>query len=400
MATYNYKAMDITGKVLRGRMTAANPIDLEERLKGIGLDLISERELKGQVVGFFGKISNKDKIMFCIHLQQLDKAGVPILDALADVRDSSESPKLKDKVADIYEEVKGGSLLSEALAKHPSDFDSIFVGLVAAGEKTGNLHESFGNLADHLKWGGEIRRKVRKAMIYPIFTIVILFGAIGVLMVKVVPQLEQFLQAQGHEMPGHTKALIATSNFFVDYWFIVFITPFAIVFVIKVLKRKSKKFLYLWDTFVLKFPLLGPTRRKIDLAKFTRFFSILYNSGIDILDCLRVGQQVVRSTVIIESIQTVRRIVSEGNSLTVALRVTGQFPSLVVRMFKVGEDSGNMKDALDNVNFFYDKEVNDAVDGIVGSIKPLLTIIAGGLLSWLALAVFGPVYDTISKANF
>jgi type IV pilus assembly protein PilC len=400
MPTFNYKAVDITGKMVRGRMTAANDIDLEERLKGIGLDILNSRELKGKVYNILNAISSKDKIMLCVHLQQLDKAGVPILDALADVRDSTESPRLKDLIADIYESVKAGAMLSEALAKHPETFDSVFIGLVAAGEKTGNLHESFGNLAHHLKWGGEIKRKIKKAMYMPIFTVIVLCGSIGVLMVKVVPQLTQFLKSQGQEMPVHTRALIATSDFMENYWLVVLLIPIFLVFLIKTLKRTTPGFAYGWDKTMLYMPVIGKPLRKIDLARFTHFFSILYNSGIDILDCLKVGQQVVKNRVLLDSVVKVRKIVSEGNSLTGALRSTNQFPSLVVRMFKVGEDTGNMKEALENINFFYDKEVDDAVDGIVGSIKPALTIVAGTVLAWMAAAVFGPIYDTIGKASF
>ena len=230
MPTFSYKAVDITGKAVRGRMTAANDIDLEERLKGMGVDVISSRELKGKVYSILNSISNKDKIMFCVHLEQLDKAGVPILEGLADVRDSTESARLKDLVADIYESVKAGAMLSEALAKHPDTFDSVFIGLVAAGEKTGNLHESFGNLAYHLKWGGEIKRKIKKAMYMPMFTVLVLCGSIGVLMVKVVPQITQFIASQGNELPIHTRALIATSDFMANYWMVVLLAPVFLVF--------------------------------------------------------------------------------------------------------------------------------------------------------------------------
>ena len=167
MAIYAYRAMNELGKTVRGKITAANDMDLEARLKAIGLDLLAGRELReSKTLNLFG-VKLKDKIMFCVHMEQLDKAGVPILEGLADVRDSTDSTKLKDIIGDVYDSVRSGNLLSEALAKHPKTFDSVFVGLIAAGEKTGNLNESFANLAYHLKWTSEIRRKVRKAMMMP-----------------------------------------------------------------------------------------------------------------------------------------------------------------------------------------------------------------------------------------
>lgn len=400
MPLYTYRAMNEIGKHVRGKLTAANDIDLESRLKDLKMDLLNAREIKeSKALNFFG-IKLKDKIMFCVHMQQLDKAGVPILEALADVRDSTDSIKMKNVLADIFESVKSGFLLSEALAKHPKTFDSVFCGLIAAGEKTGNLHQSFENLAQHLKWSSDIRRRVRRAMAMPIFTLFIMMGAIAVLMVVLVPQLTQFLKSNGYALPWQTRALLATSDFFGDWWFIIMPSPVLIFMGIKSLKRISHQFAYHWDKFMLKLPIVGGPFRKIDMARFAHFFSLLYTSGIDILDCLKVSQAVVKNKVLLDSISTVRRIVGEGNSLTGALRMSNQFPGLVVRMFKVGEDSGNMKEALEHVNFFYDREVNDSVDTIIGTIKPALTILLGILLIWIVIAMFGPLYDSFSKIKY
>ena len=397
MSIYAYRAMNESGKSVKGKITAANDMDLESRLKAIGLDLLAGREVReSKTFNFFG-VKLKDKIMFCVHMEQLDRAGVPILEALADVRDSTDSEKMKSVLGDVFESIKSGCLLSEALAKQSKTFDSVFTGLVAAGEKTGKLDESFANLAHHLKWTSEIRRKVRKAMMMPIFTLLVMMASIAVLMIVLVPQLTEFMLNNGFALPWHTRALIATSNFFADYWYAIFSTPFLIYCLVKILKRSFYGFAFNWDKVMLKLPIIGSPLRKIDMARFTHFFSILYTSGIDILECLKVGQQVVKNKVLLDSVVTVRRIVGEGNSLTGALRMSNQFPNLVIRMFKVGEDSGNMKEALEHVNFFLDREVNDAVDNIVGSIKPALTIVAGLLLSWIIVAMFGPLYDSFSK---
>ena len=397
MAIYAYRAMNETGKAVRGKITAANDMDLESRLKAISLDLLSGRQVReSKNFNLFG-VKLKDKIMFCVHMEQLDRAGVPILEALADVRDSTDSDKLKNVIGDVYESVKSGLLLSEALAKQPKTFDSVFTGLIAAGEKTGKLDESFANLSHHLKWTSDIRRKVKKAVMMPLFTLFIMMAAIAILMMVLVPQLTEFMLNNGFDLPWHTKALIATSHFFARFWYLIFSMPVAIFVIIRILKRTFYGFAFNWDKVMLKLPILGAPFRKIDMARFTHFFSILYTSGIDILECLKVSQQVVKNKVLLDSVAGVRRIVAEGTSLTGALRSSGQFPNLVIRMFKVGEDSGNMKEALEHVNFFLDREVNDAVDSIVGSIKPALTIVAGVLLSWIIVAMFGPLYDSFSK---
>ena len=397
MTIYTYRAMNEMGKTVRGKVTAANDLDLESRLKGIGLDLLNSKMIKeSRSVGLFG-VKIKDKIMFCVHMEQLDRAGVPILEALADVRDSTDSPKLKNILSDVFESVKTGNMLLTSLAKHPKTFDSVFTGLISAGEKTGNVHESFSNLAGHLKWSSDIRRKIKKAMMMPMFTIFMMMGAVATLMVVLVPQLTQFLESNGYELPWHTRALLATSHFFQAWWWLVMPSPVVFIFFVKTMKRVSPKFAFNWDKLMLHLPILGSPMRKIDMARFVHFFSILYNSGIDILECLKVGQQVVKNRVLLDSVQTVRRVVAEGNSLTGSLRITNNFPNLVIRMFKVGEDSGNMKEALDHVNFFYDREVNDSVDAIVGTIKPALTVFAGVLLAWIIIAMFGPLYESFSK---
>lgn len=400
MPIYTYKAVDEQGKSLRGRITAAHELDLEAKLKEIGLDLISASQLREGFSIALGGVKDKDKIMLCVHLEQLDRAGVPILESLADVRDTTDSPGLKNMLGDVYESVRSGLMLSEALSKYPKTFDSVFVGLVASGEKTGNLYEAFANLAFHIKWAAETRRKVVKAITYPIFTLVIMSISVGILMVKVVPQLRTFLESQGRELPGYTLALLATSDFVANNWLLCIIFPIAFVIGVKALKRASYGFAYWCDSVMLKVPFIGSVVKKIDMGRFTHFFGVLYNSGIDILESLRVGQSVVKNRVLSEAISMVRKIVSDGNSLTGALRSTEQFPSLVVRMFKVGEDSGNMKQALENVNFFYDREVNDSVDTMVATIKPAMTIVLAFILVWIAASMFGPLYSMIGEMEY
>ncbi len=400
MYSFNYTALNDKGRRIRGEIMADNELDLETRLKEVGLDLVNFREVKEKKASFLSKVKLKDLVVFCLHMEQLDRAGVPIHDALADARDASENPKLKDVLTSVLEAVRTGTLFSESLAQHPLVFDNVFVGLVAAGEKTGNLSESFQNLSDHLKWTNDLRRKIRKAMTYPIVLFVVLSGVISLLMLYVVPQLIKFITAQGFDIPMHTRALIATSEFFQDYWYIVLgIFPLAFM-MIKIGYRVSENFAYSFDKFILRIPAIGKTTHKIDLARFIHFFSIMFNSGIDILDSLLAGRDVVRNRVLKESIEMVHRSVTEGNHLTDSIRLSSQFPNLVIRMFKVGEDSGNLSDSLENINFFYHREVNDAVDGMVALIQPAMTVVMGSILFWVIASVFGPLYDSFSKMDF
>lgn len=399
MPSYNYTAINESGRKLRGEVTAANEIDLEERLKELGLDLVNYKELSPRKRSTGGRVKIQDLIVFCLHFEQLDRAGVPVLDSIADVRDAAENPRLRDIMTGVYESVKTGKMFSEALANYPTVFDDVFVGLISTGEKTGDLSESFTHLADHMKWTHDIQRKVKKAIRYPIGLLILLGIVISVLMIFVVPKLIDFIVSQGFDIPLHTRALIATSNFFSQYWYVVVIVPVVLFFGIRLAYRMSENFAYHFDALLLRMPAIGPTVRKIDMARFTHFFGVMFNSGVDILQSLDEATKVVNNRILKESIITARRSVAGGHSLTDSLRMSSQFPTLVVRMFKVGEDSGNMNAALENINFFYNREVNDSVDKMVGMIQPTLTIVMGMLIFWVISAIFGPLYDSFSKMN-
>ncbi len=399
MAQFTYSALNERGRTVRGSMVAENEVDLETRLKEVGLDLVNYREQKRNS-SKKARIKSKDMIILCLHLEQLSRAGIPIHEAIADVRDSTESAKMRDIMSDVLEKIKTGSSLSQALANYPRVFNEIFIGLVGAGEKNGKLTDSFVNMSNHLKWTNDLRRKVKKAISYPIVLLVVMSGVIAILMTAVVPKLLKFITEQGFKIPAHTKALIYTSEAFQSSWHLIFGIPIGIFMICMALYRANENFAYKVDSMLLKLPAIGPTLRKIDLARFTHFFSVMFSSGINIPEALTAARNVVKNRVIKESVETVHRSIVEGNNLTASLRISNQFPTLVIRMFKVGEDSGNMGDAMSNIKFFYDREVNDSVDALVGMIQPVMTLVMGALIFWVIAAVFGPLYQSFSQMKF
>lgn len=399
MPSYRYSAMNDLGRTITGVVMAENEVDLEERLKQIGLEIIGFKELRNKKGGAAGRIKIQDMIVMCLHLEQLGRAGVPLLDAIADVRDSTESMRLRNVMTGVYEYIKSGQILSQALSHYPTVFNNVFIGLIGASEKTGNFSEAFLHIADHLKWTADLRRKVKKAVRYPIALLLIMSGVISALMIFVVPKLIDFIMAQGFDIPIHTRALIAVSNAFVDYWYLILGAPVIMVFLLMLAYRLSESFAYKVDGFILRLPVFGSVSRKLNMARFTHFFAVLFNSGIDILEALQSAKNVVGNRVLQQSIDIMTRSVSEGTSLTASMRISNQFPNLVVRMFKIGEESGNMTEALENINFFYDREVNDAVESVVGMIQPALTVVMGILIFWVIAAVFGPLYQSFSKMN-
>lgn len=386
---------------MRGAIAAANESDLFNRLNEMGLALVSCKQMSGKsskLAALMAKrIKTRDLVQLFLHLEQLQKAGVPLLDALSDVRDTTESARLRDVMSDIYNEVIEGSSLSNAIAKHPGVFESIFVSLIGAGEETGNLTNSFQQLIKHLKWTDAMNSKVKKATRYPKILLVVVFAVIWLMMGYVVPEVVGFLKNIDMELPGVTRALIATSEFFGNYFLYIVGALVGLFVFLKAGRILSEGFRYRTDYVALRMPVMGILIRKISLSRFCTTFAVLFTSGLEILKCLDAAQRTSGNMVITEALELVRQQVQEGSPLSVAMNASGEFPSLVVRMMKVGEESGNLSGVLEQISEFYDKDVNDAVDAMIAMIEPALTVILGGMMLWIAAAVFGPVYDSFSK---
>ena len=399
MALFRYKAINDRGHKVAGQLTANNEADLFQRLRAMNLELVSAAEESGKKRRslFAAKIKTRDLIQVCLHLQQLLGAGVGMMESLADVRDSVEQRSLRDLIAEILQDVAEGKSLSEAFGRHPAEFGTVFQSLIAAGEESGNLPESFAQLIKHLKWTDEVSAKVKKATRYPMFMVVVMLGLFFFMMIWVVPQVVGFLGGNGQELPLMTTSLIATSNFVQDFWWAMIGLPVGTLIGAKVMARSSDDVAYRADYLALRLPLIGNLLRKITLSRFAHFFATMFRSGVPILTCLATAQKVVANRCLARSLANVLIAVQDGNSLSSGLKDTGEFPSLVIRMVKIGEDSGNLGDTLANVTEFYDRDVNDNVDAMVAMIEPCLTIFSGAMMAWIIAAVLGPIYDSLSK---
>jgi type IV pilus assembly protein PilC len=401
MPKFNYKAVNAKGRPVRGVIQAANESDLFNRLNDTGLSLVSCKELSEKSSKWqhltAKRVKLRDLVQLFMHLEQLQKAGVPLLDALSDVRDTTESTRLRDVMSDVYNEVSEGSSLSVALSKHPTIFESIVISLIAAGEETGNLTHSFEQLIKHVKWTDAMNTKVKKATRYPKVLIVVMIGVVAIMMMKVVPEVTSFLKEIGQALPPITLALMATSDFFVDYFMHIIGFLIFLYSSIRILRGVSEEFKYRTDYIALRLPVMGSLIRKISLSRFCSTFAVLFTSGLEILKCLDAAQQTAGNVVIRQALESVRQQVQEGSPLSVAVNSSGEFPSMVVRMLRIGEESGNLSHVLEQVSEFYDKDVNEAVDAMIAMIEPALTVILGGLMLWIAAAVFGPIYDSFGK---
>jgi len=399
MALFSYTGINDKGRKIKGQLSANNEVDLYQRLKGLNVELVGAKVDSGRrgVQLFRANIKNRDLIQACLHIQQLQAAGVGLLETLADVRDATEQRRLRDMISEIHQDVSEGASLSEAFGKHPKVFGTVFESLVSAGEASGNLVESFTQLIKHLKWVDAVNAKVKKAVRYPAVMLVVMLGLFLFMMTSVVPQVTSFLQSNGQALPFITLSLIATSNFVQSFWWVFIALPVTIFVLANTLSRMSSDFAYRIDFLKLRLPMFGPVLRKISLSRFAHFFATMFQSGVPILSCLETAQKVVGNLVLARSLGSVRTTVQDGSPLSSGLRDTGEFPNLVLRMVKIGEDSGNLGETLENVTEFYDHDVTETVDSMVGMIEPALTMFAGLMMAWIVAGVLGPIYSGIAK---
>jgi type IV pilus assembly protein PilC len=402
MPAFKYKAIDRTGRPARGALEAMNEVDLELRLRRMGLDLITFSEIRKSAGGFRvgSRITRRDLIAFCFDMEQMTRSGIPLLDGLRDLRDSVESPRFREVLTTLIENMEGGSVLSQTMAQHPQVFDKVFVSLIQAGEQAGRLTEVFASLATTLRWQDELAAQAKQLMMYPAVVLVVVVGVMLFMLMYLVPQVVQLLKTMGLVLPPQTRALIFVSEVVVDYWPLVFAAPIVLAVAAVFLLRLSPQAQYWWDYAKLHLPVLGPVLQKIILARFTNFFALMYRSGISVMDAIKTSEDIVANRVIADGLMRAGQQINSGMSLTESFRNLGIFPPLVIRMMRVGEATGALDDSLLNVTYFYNRDVKDAVDKGLAMIGPALTVVLGGMLMMIMWAVLGPVYDILGNLKF
>ncbi len=395
MPSFQYKAIDQAGRSSTGRMDAVNDADLEVRLKRMGLDLVSFRQRQAGTAA--GAVDRKDVINFCFDMEQLTRAGIPLVDGLRDLRDTLPSPRFRAIVASMVEDIEGGKLLSEAMGAFPAVFDSVFISLVKAGEQTGQLDEVFENLTATLKWQDELASTIKKLLIYPAMVLVVVFGVLLFLLIYLVPQVVGVLKPMRVELPWQTRALIAVSGFVMSYWWVVLGVPLLAGGVAATVVKANPRAAFKFDGMKLKFPVVGSILQKIILSRFANSFALMYRSGVTVLDAIRITEGIVGNRVIADGLSRAWQQINAGEPVSQSFEKLNLFPPLVIRMLRMGESTGAIDTALLNISYFYNRDVKDAVDKALKMIEPTLTMVLGGLLALIMFAVLSPVYDMIGK---
>jgi type IV pilus assembly protein PilC len=304
---------------------------------------------------------------------------------------------LAEVIAAMLESIEGGKTLSEAMKDFPAVFDKVFSGLIRAGEQSGEISEVFFQLGESLKWQDEMAAQTKKLLMYPAVVGTVVFGVVFFLMIYLVPQLLQFVKTMGQELPAHTQALIVVSNIFVNYWYLILAFPIVVVIFMCIGIRISPAFHLKVDELKLKLPVIGPILKKIILTRVASFFSIMYSSGITIIDCIRTGEEISGNKAVEAAMRQVGQHIADGVTLSDSFAATKLFPPLVLRMIRVGENTGALEESLKNIGYFYTRDVRESIERLQAMIEPGMTIILGAIVAWVMFSVLGPIYDLITK---
>jgi type IV pilus assembly protein PilC len=400
MTIYRYRAVTDLGVVRTGQTDALNLPDLEARLTQSQLELIEAHIRPASMsIGWGGGPTSKDLITLCLHLAQVTRAGISLLDGLVDLVDDAEHPRFRVTLGALVSAIQSGTGLADALAAYPKIFDQTFIALVRAGEHSGNISETFQKLADSLKWRDELRSSFKKLLIYPAFGMTVIVGVFLFLMIYLVPQLSGFIRTMsGGQLPLQTAILLGISSFLVSHWWILVALPaVAGTALVLAMRFASEALRTKFDGLKLRLPLIGTTLQKISLARFSSTLGMLYASSIPVLAALELSAGAAGNRTISRAVIESQAKIAEGMTIADSFESAGLFPRLVIRMLRIGESTGELDKSLANVSYFYDREIADSIKNVQALIEPVLTVFMGSILGWLILSMLGPLYDTISK---
>jgi type IV pilus assembly protein PilC len=396
MPYFRYRGADANGRIVKGTIEALHEADLEAQLRHLGLLLTRATPIK-ETRRNIKTLPPREVINFLFQLEMQIRGGVPIRSALADMCDDTESPASRNLAAGLADKIDTGATLAEAINGYPGVFSEVVRSLIRAGEVSGQLPEVLREVVRSLKWQDEMTAETKKLMIYPSFIMVVVGGVVFFLMTYLVPKLVGFLTNMGQEVPLQTRALIGLSDLFVHYWWAILSIPIAASLGLAALARANPKARFCVHQAMLELPFVGDILKKTILARFADTLALMYRTGIPILEGLVYCQQVSGNLVIQQAIGRARERIANGESISTSFATESLFPSMVIRMLKVGESTGALDTALNNINYFYARDIEESMGKVQAMIEPAITIIMGLILGWIMLAVLSPIYDTLTK---
>lgn len=396
MTRWRYHAMAADGHRTRGELEAADLAELERLLGSHAQVLINARPRRTNTL-LAARISRRELIPFCFHLEQLLGAGVPPFESLAALRDASTDPRLQRTVGALLADVERGLPLSAAAARRPEAFSTVAVSLLHAGEQAGRLPEAIRDIGEALAQEEELASHARRIAIYPSIVAVLLLLAVVVALTQVVPELESLLRSTGQTLPLQTRILVGLSQVVREWgWAMLLALSTAIALGTHALAR-SAALRTRAHALQLRLPLIGDLLRKLALARFAALFATLYGAGINVIDALRASAGATANLALRAGLEHAIASIEQGQPISAAFEAASVFPPLVTRMLRLGEHTGALDEALGKVASLYRRDVAEGIARLQAAAEPALTVAMGGLLLWIASAVLGPIYDLITR---
>ena len=386
---FEWEGKDKNGKVVRGELRSGGEaaVSASLRRQGILVTKVKKRKMTG------GKsVKQKDIAVFTRQLATMMKAGVPLLQAFDIVARGSTNPKLTRLLNDIRTDVETGTSLSTAFRKHPLHFDSLYCNLVEAGESGGILEQLLDRLAIYQEKTMALKQKIKSALMYPIAVLVVAFIVLTVIMIFVVPAFEDVFKSFGADLPAPTQLVIAMSKFFVKYWWLIFgLLGGGGYFFFESWKR-SEKMQKTMDRLLLRIPVFGVLINKSVIARWTRTLSTMFAAGVPLVEALDSVGGASGNAVYVEATEQIQKDVSTGSALTTSMQATGVFPTMVLQMTAIGEESGSLDHMLGKAAEFYEDEVDEMVKGLSSLMEPFIIVILGVLIGGIVVAMYLPIF--------
>lgn len=405
MATFKYQGRNSKGEAVDGQLVVASQSAAASELARQGITpirIVEQAEKAGQELSlnfeiFPKKVTLDELIIFCRQMNALARAGIPIIRAMKGLAESTRSQKLKETLMDVANRLESGTNLASSMQAHPKVFSELFISMIHVGENTGQLEEAFHQLSENLELERDTRKRVKQATRYPTMVLSAIFIALFIVNLFVIPKFASVFKKFGADLPLPTQILVATSNFCLEYWWLIIGLVIAAFFGFRHWVQTEKGH-YEWDRRKLNFPIVGILFEQITLSRFTRNFAMMLKAGMPITHALAIAAEAAGNRYIASRIVEMKNSIERGDSLLRSARNTEVFTPLVLQMISVGEETGSIDTLLDQVADFYDEEADYSLKRLAESIEPILIVVMGGIVLVLALGVFLPIWDLGSAA--
>ena len=386
---FEWEGKDKNGKVVRGELRSGGEamVNASLRRQGILVTRVRKRRTRGG-----SAIKQKDIAVFTRQLSTMMRAGVPLIQSFDIVARGSTNPRMTKLLVDIREDVETGTSLSAAFRKHPLYFDALYCNLVEAGEAAGILETLLDRLATYQEKTMAIKNKIKSALVYPVAVLVVAFVVLTVIMIFVIPAFEDVFKSFGADLPAPTLVVIAMSKFFVSYWWAIFgIIGGSVYFFMQSWKR-SLRMQKMMDRLLLRVPVFGDLVNKSSVARWTRTLSTMFAAGVPLVEALDSVGGAAGNAVFAEATEAIQRDVTTGSSLSASMTTTGVFPTMVLQMCAIGEESGALDQMLGKAAEFYEDEVDEAVKGLSSLMEPFIIVILGVLIGGIVVSMYLPIF--------